>query len=98
MVKDVSQQRGLTVERRLALLITTILVIACVALIIKTLVTVTTSNELLEILGVIKSLLPYLITLLTPILHHYFRQKQGDKDDNQGFPILIFIGRDSIKY
>ena len=82
VIKDVSQQPELTVERRLALLITMILVIACVALIIKALVTVTTGNELLEILGVIKSLLPYLITLLTPILHQYFRQKQGDEDDN----------------
>ena len=82
VVKDVSQQRELAVERPLALLIIAVFVIACVALIIKALVTVTTGDELLEILGVIKSLLPYLITLLTPILHHYFSQKQGDKDDN----------------
>lgn len=82
VIKNLSQQRELMVERRLALLIIAVFVIACAALIIKALVTVTTGNELLEILGVIKSLLPYLITLLTPILHHYFRQKQGDKDDN----------------
>ena len=82
MVKDVSQQCGLTIERRLVLLIIAVFVTACAALIIKALVTVTTGDELLEILGVIKSLLPYLITLLTPILHHYSRQKQGDEDDN----------------
>ena len=48
MVKDVSQQRELMVERRLVLLIISVFVIACVALIIKALVTVTTGEELLE--------------------------------------------------
>ena len=81
VAKDLSQYWGLAVERRLALLIITVFVIACVALMIKALVTATSSNELLKVLEVIKSLLPSLILLLAPILHHYFRQKQEDKGE-----------------
>ena len=82
VIKDLSQQPELTVERYLVLLIIAVFVIACVALMIKALVTATSSAELLKVLEVIKSLLPSLIILLTPILHHYFRQKQGDEDNN----------------
>lgn len=81
IIKDLSQPCGLTVERRLALLTIAVFVIACVALMIKALVTATSSAEILKVLEVIKSLLPSLILLLTPILHHYFRQKQEDKGE-----------------
>jgi hypothetical protein len=85
-IKDLPQQCGLPVERHLALLTITVFVMACAALMIKALVTATNSDELLKVLEVIKSLLPSLIILLTPILHYYFRQKQegeGDKTNSK---------------
>ncbi|MCQ3973973.1 MAG: hypothetical protein DPW09_11050 [Anaerolineae bacterium] len=65
---------------RIAWLILIGFVIVVVALVITALGRATNSNDLLEIAG---RLLPYLIALLTPILHHYFGHKSGHDDKGE---------------
>lgn len=67
------------VRARLASLVLISFVIICVALVITALTLASDSNDLLEIAG---RLLPYLIALLTPILHYYFGHKSG-RDDKE---------------
>ncbi|GIK36945.1 MAG: hypothetical protein BroJett011_07780 [Chloroflexota bacterium] len=55
-------------------------IVICVALVIAALVKATNSSELLEIIG---RLLPYLMALLTPILHYYFEHRQRHADDDK---------------
>jgi hypothetical protein len=65
------------VRARLASLVLISFVIICLALVISALMLATDSNDLLEITG---RLLPYLIALLTPILHYYFGYKSNHDD------------------
>ncbi len=70
-------QRREQVSARLAMLLVVSFVVIWVALAMAALTRAATSAELLEVAG---RLLPLLVALLTPILHHYFGRGRNDKD------------------
>lgn len=70
-------QRREQMSARLAMLLVTSFVVIWVALGVAALTQAATSTELLDIAG---RLLPILVALLTPILHHYFGRGRNDKD------------------
>lgn len=70
-------QRREQVGARLAILLVASFVFIWVVLMMAALTRATTSTDLLDIAG---RLLPILIALLAPILHHYFGRGRNDKD------------------
>lgn len=70
-------QRREQIGERLAMMLVTSFVVIWLVLVLMALTKATTSDELFDIAG---QLFPILVTLLAPILHHYFGRGRNDKD------------------
>jgi hypothetical protein len=70
-------QRHEQIGERLAMILVTSFVVIWLVLVLMALGRATTSDELFDVAG---RLLPILVALLAPILHHYFGRERNDKD------------------
>lgn len=72
-----ANQRREQTGAQLAMMLVTSFVVIWLVLVLMALTKATTSDELFDIAG---RLLPILVALLAPILHHYFGRGRNDKD------------------
>lgn len=76
-VEPSAAQRREQVGAKLAVMLVASFGLLWLALVMMALVRADTSNDLIDIAG---RVLPILVALLTPILHHYFGRGRNDKD------------------